>query len=75
MKPLVLLLSLFAFVSSVRAQQVGLIRSRQMIDDSLGEYLDVLGCNEYVGWYPFLSGTTPRILMDFRSPRRPLPKI
>ncbi len=23
----------------------------QMIDDSLGEYLDVLGCNEYVGWY------------------------
>ncbi|HEY0460656.1 MAG TPA: glycoside hydrolase family 2 TIM barrel-domain containing protein [Pyrinomonadaceae bacterium] len=23
----------------------------QMIDDPLGEYLDVLGCNEYVGWY------------------------
>ena len=105
------------------------------IDDSLGEYLDVLGCNEYVGWYdglpskadrlewkskyqkplimsefggdalfghhgdsltrwteeyqenlyqhqlamlkriPFLRGTTPWILMDFRSPRRPLPKI
>jgi beta-glucuronidase len=107
----------------------------QMIDDPLGEYLDVLGCNEYVGWYdglpdkadrlewkskyqkplvmsefggdarygnhgdtltrwteeyqenlyqhqiamlkkiPFLRGATPWILMDFRSPRRPLPKI
>jgi beta-glucuronidase len=107
----------------------------QMIDDPLGEYLDVLGCNEYVGWYDglpekaerlewkskyqkplvmsefggdalyghhgdaltrwteeyqesifkhqigmlkrisFLRGTAPWILMDFRSPRRPLPKI
>ncbi|HKG79803.1 MAG TPA: glycoside hydrolase family 2 TIM barrel-domain containing protein [Pyrinomonadaceae bacterium] len=107
----------------------------QMIDDPLGEYLDVLGCNEYVGWYdglpekadrlewkskyqkplvmsefggdalygnhgdaltrwteeyqesiyqhqlkmlkriPFLRGAAPWILMDFRSPRRPLPKI
>ena len=107
----------------------------QMIDDPLGEYLDVLGCNEYVGWYdglpdkadrlewkskyqkplimsefggdaryghhgdaltrwteeyqenvyrhqlamlkriPFLRGTSPWILMDFRSPRRPLPNI
>jgi len=107
----------------------------QVIDDPLGEFLDVLGCNEYVGWYdglpdkadrlewrtkyekplimsefggdalfgkhgdvlapwteeyqenlyrhqlamlkriPFLRGTTPWILMDFRSPRRPLPKI
>ena len=107
----------------------------QMIDDPLGEFLDVLGCNEYVGWYdglpekadrlewrtkyekplimsefggdalfgnhgdvltrwteeyqedlyrhqiamlkriPFLRGTTPWILMDFRSPRRPLPKV
>jgi beta-glucuronidase len=107
----------------------------QMIDDPLGEFLDVLGCNEYVGWYdglpekadrlewrtkyekplimsefggdalfgnhgdilarwteeyqenlyrhqiamlkriPFLRGTTPWILMDFRSPRRPLPKL
>jgi len=105
------------------------------IDDPLGEYLDVLGCNEYVGWYdglpekadrlrwetkyqkplvmsefggdalyghhgdalmrwteeyqesiyqhqigmlkkiPFLRGTSPWILMDFRSPRRPLPNI
>ena len=107
----------------------------QMIDDPLGEYLDVLGCNEYVGWYdglpekadrlewkskyqkplvmsefggdalyghhgdpltrwteeyqenlyhhqlnllkkiPFLRGTAPWILTDFRSPRRPLPGI
>src|SRR5687767_2531921 len=107
----------------------------QMIDDPLGEFLDVLGCNEYVGWYdglpekadrvewkskydkplimsefgadalyghhgdaltrwteeyqedlyrrqigmlrkiPFLRGTSPWILIDFRSPRRPLPGI
>jgi beta-glucuronidase len=107
----------------------------QMIDDPLGEYVDVFGCNEYVGWYdglpekadgltwkmkyqkplimtefggeapygnhgdaltrwteeyqenvyqhqvnmlkriPFLSGTCPWILIDFRSPRRPLPGI
>jgi beta-glucuronidase len=107
----------------------------QMIDDPLGEFLDVLGCNEYVGWYdglpakadnlqwkskydkplimsefggdaryghhgdsltrwteeyqesiyehqirmlkniPFLRGTSPWILMDFRSPRRLLPGI
>lgn len=107
----------------------------QMIDDPLGEVLDVLGCNEYVGWYDglpakadglewtskydkplimsefgadalyghhgdeltrwteeyqedlyrhqlvmlkkisFLRGTAPWILMDFRSPRRPLPGI
>jgi beta-glucuronidase len=107
----------------------------QMIDDPLAEFLDVLGCNEYVGWYdglpdkadelqwkskyqkplvmsefggdalfnhhgdaltrwteeyqesvyqhqigmlkriPFLRGTAPWILMDFRSPRRPLPGI
>lgn len=107
----------------------------QMIDDPLGEYLDVFGCNEYVGWYdgppekadslvwkskyqkplimtefgaeapyglhgpasrrwteefqekvyehqvrmlkkiPFLRGTSPWLLMDFRSPRRPLPGV
>ena len=107
----------------------------QMIDDPLGEFLDVLGCTEYVGWYdglpekadglewkskyqkplvmsefggdalfghhgdpltrwteeyqesiyqhqiamlkkiPFLRGTSPWILTDFRSPRRPLPGI
>lgn len=107
----------------------------QIIDDPLGKYLDVIGCNEYIGWYdglpdkidniqwssiydkphiisefgagalqgfhgdsltrwteeyqedvykrqirmldkiPFISGMTPWILMDFRSPRRPLPGI
>lgn len=107
----------------------------QMIDDPIGEFLDVLGCNEYVGWYdglpekadglewrskyekpvimsefggdalyghhgdpltrwteeyqenlyrhqvnmlkkiPFLRGTAPWILTDFRSPRRLLPRI
>jgi len=106
-----------------------------VIDDPLGHYLDVLGNNEYVGWYdqplakadrlvwrsafdkplvmsewggdakqgrhgaatqlwteeyqerlyerqvamlrriPFLAGTSPWILKDFRSPRRPLPGI
>jgi beta-glucuronidase len=106
-----------------------------LIDDPLGEYLDVLGCNEYIGWYdglptkadnvewkmtydkplimselgggalagkhgdplerwteeyqedlyrhqiamlrrlPFLRGISPWILVDFRSPRRPLPEI
>lgn len=102
------------------------------IDDPLGQELDVIGCNEYIGWYdglpekaaamqwqcayekpvfmsefgadalqgyhgdeltrwteeyqlnvyehqlamleriPFLCGISPWILMDFRSPRRPL---
>jgi len=102
----------------------------ETIDDPLGERLDVIGCNEYVGWYdglpekadriewkmthnkplvmsefgggalqgyhgddltifteeyqrsvyehqvamlkriPFLRGTSPWLLMDFRSPRR-----
>jgi beta-glucuronidase len=106
-----------------------------VINDPLGKYLDVLGCNEYIGWYDglpakcdkiewktiynkplimsefgggalyglhadkltrwseefqediykhqvsmlkeisFLRGTTPWILKDFRSPRRPLPLI
>ncbi len=103
-----------------------------MLNDPLGEFLDVLGCNEYIGWYDglpqkadtinwlsafnkplimsefggsaryglhgdsltiwteeyqenlykhqtkmlkrisFLAGLSPWILMDFRSPRRPL---
>ena len=106
-----------------------------LIDDPLGAFLDVYGCNEYIGWYdglpskcdtiswtmkhkkplimsefgggalqghhgdaltrwteeyqedvyrhqvkmlkriPFLRGTTPWILMDFQSPRRPLTGI
>jgi len=106
------------------------------INDPLGEYLDVIGCNQYQGWYsarddlsvydviwetpynkpvvfsefgagakqgfhadkwtvwseeyqslvyenqikmiekiPFIRGTSPWLLMDFRSPRRMLPKI
>jgi beta-glucuronidase len=105
------------------------------IDDPIGAELDVMGTNEYIGWYdglpdkcdtlawttpydkplvmselgggalaglhggpldrwteeyqeslyqhqiamleriPFLAGTTPWILMDFRSPRRPLKGI
>src|SRR5438552_13709802 len=110
-------------------------KTTEMIDDPLGEYVDVFGCNEYVGCYDglrgkadrvewkmkyqkplimtefgaeapygnhgdplarwteeyqenayqhqvsmlkrisFLRGTCPWILMDFRSPRRPLPGI
>lgn len=106
-----------------------------ILDDPLGQYLDVLGSNEYIGWYggkpdtaplytwqnpynkplimsewgggaksglhgdinahfteemqaeiykqqlimlskiPFLAGTTPWLLMDFRSPVRMLPNI
>ncbi len=106
-----------------------------VIDDPLGNWVDVIGCNEYVGWYdglpekidrirwrvsyekpvvisefgagalagkhgspeerwteefqadlyrrqiemlrqlPFLAGMSPWILVDFRSPRRPLPEI
>jgi beta-glucuronidase len=106
-----------------------------LLDDPLGADLDVLGCNEYIGWYdglpdkadhmgyktiyskplimsefgadalyglhgdpltrwteeyqedvyrhqvgmlnriPFLRGTSPWVLMDFRSPRRTLPDI
>jgi beta-glucuronidase len=107
----------------------------QLIDDPFGEHLDVIGCNEYVGWYdglpekadrvswrsiydkphimsewgagalyglhggpltrwseefqaevyrrqvemlgsiPFLAGTSPWLLMDFRSPHRLLPGV
>ena len=107
----------------------------QVIDDPFGEQLDVIGCNEYVGWYdgppekaervswrsvyakphvisewggearaglhgttrqrwteefqeevyrkqtamldriPFLAGTTPWLLMDFRSPARLRPGV
>jgi beta-glucuronidase len=106
-----------------------------VIDDPLGAALDVIGCNEYIGWYdgapekcdtitwkttydkpvvmselggdakaglhgdararfteehqaelyrrqlrmlgaiPFLRGMSPWILVDFRSPRRPLPGV
>ena len=110
-------------------------RSTKIVDDPLGQYLDVIGTNEYIGWYeqhpetadttdwkiayqkplimsefgadakaglhgkpdqrwteeyqanvfnhqlgmlnriPQLRGMSPWILMDFRSPRRPLPSI
>jgi beta-glucuronidase len=109
--------------------------STKIVDDPLGKYLDVIGTNEYIGWYeqtpeaadktdwkiaydkplimsefggdakaglhgkpdqrwteeyqanifkhqlgmlnriPQLRGMSPWILMDFRSPRRPLPGI
>ncbi len=109
--------------------------STRILDDPLGADLDVLGCNEYIGWYEggfddidkavyktpynkplvmsefgaeapynlhgdadtrwteefqeavyqhqvkmldrisFLRGTSPWILMDFRSPRRWLPQV
>jgi len=110
-------------------------RNKPVINDPFGRYVDVLGCNEYIGWYeglpdrcdlytwktiynkpviisefgggalggyhadkdtrwseeyqeylyekqikmlekiPFLAGTSPWILTDFMSPRRPLPRI
>ena len=110
-------------------------QTTMVIDDPIGEKLDVMGNNEYIGWYdglpekcdrinwktpydkplimsefgggalagrhgdekeiwteefqesiyrhqvemlkriPFLAGTSPWILMDFRSPRRPLPAV
>jgi beta-glucuronidase len=106
-----------------------------ILDDPLGQYVDVIGSNEYIGWYfgkpedaqqytwtnpfnkpvimsewggeaksglhgeitnhfteemqaeiykqqllmlskiPFLAGTTPWLLMDFRSPGRMLPNV
>ena len=109
--------------------------SEVVLDDPMGDLLDVLGCNEYLGWYDgppekadrvtwknpynkplimsefgadalfglhgddmtrwteeyqqnifhhqigmlkkvsFLAGTSPWVLMDFRSPRRALPGI
>jgi len=110
-------------------------KNKPVINDPFGQYVDVLGCNEYIGWYeglpdrcdlyswgtiydkpvifsefgggalygfnadkdtrwseeyqeylyekqikmfekiPFLAGTCPWILSDFRSPRRLLPQI
>ena len=110
-------------------------KNKIILDDSLSNFLDVIGVNEYIGWYsgkpedaankewisnynkpliisefgggalfgyhgdkdtrwteeyqaniykyqiemlkkiPFLKGVSPWVLMDFRSPRRPLPYI
>jgi beta-glucuronidase len=33
----------------------------QMIDDPLGEFVDVIGCNEYIGWYDGLSEKADKI--------------
>jgi beta-glucuronidase len=33
----------------------------QMIDDPLGEFVDVIGCNEYIGWYDGLPEKADRI--------------
>ena len=33
-----------------------------VLDDKLGEYLDILGCNEYIGWY----AGTPESCLDIR---------
>jgi beta-glucuronidase len=117
------------------SEQAGPMANPVAINDPLGAALDVLGCNEYLGWYdgmpdkadrttwtttyqkplimsefgadalygmhgdtlakfteeyqeevfrhqvamldriPYLRGTTPWVLMDFRSPRRSLPGI
>jgi beta-glucuronidase len=117
------------------ALEVHYVGHTMMVDDPLGKELDVVSCNEYLGWYvgppdmpdraewktvydkpfvfsefgagalaglhgddmtawteefqanvyrhqvemfkriPFLSGTVAWILMDFRSPRRPLAGI
>ncbi len=34
----------------------------QMIDDPLGEFVDVIGCNEYIGWYDGLAEKTDSII-------------
>lgn len=117
------------------ATEITYVKDTMRLDDPLIKYLDIIGVNEYVGWYggtpesanekiwktsynkpliiselgagakfglhgkkterwteeyqenvyinqiamlkkiDFLRGMTPWILMDFRSPRRPLPKI
>jgi beta-glucuronidase len=35
-----------------------------IIDDPLGKYLDVLGCNEYIGWYDGLPEKCNRIVWE-----------
>jgi beta-glucuronidase len=41
-----------------------------MIDDPLGEYVDVFGCNEYVGWYDGLPEKIDRVdwKMKYQKP-------
>jgi beta-glucuronidase len=42
----------------------------QRIDDPLGEYVDVFGCNEYVGWYDGLPEKIDRVTwqMKYQKP-------
>jgi beta-glucuronidase len=42
----------------------------QMIDDPLGEYVDVFGCNEYLGWYDGLPEKIDRVdwKMKYQKP-------
>lgn len=41
-----------------------------MVDDPLGKYLDVLGCNEYIGWYDGLPAKADTIIWktDYDKP-------
>jgi len=41
-----------------------------MIDDPLGEYVDVFGCNEYVDWYDGLPEKIDRVnwQMKYQKP-------
>lgn len=41
-----------------------------MVDDPLGKYLDVLGCNEYIGWYDGLPAKADSIIWksDYNKP-------
>lgn len=34
----------------------------QMIDDPMGEFVDVIGCNEYIGWYDGLPDKADKIV-------------
>ena len=123
------------FMRSDKQERNGQTIRTFTVDDPLGEHLDVLGCNQYLGWYytfvgdmdsaewysslnkplimsefgaagrrghrgaaderwtedyqvtvyqaqfamqrkiSFLRGTSPWILKDFRTPKRPLPGI
>jgi len=36
-------------------------RGLQSIEDPLGEYVDVMGCNEYIGWYTLPAELAPGI--------------
>ena len=53
------------------ATEIHYINSKTiMIDDPLGKYLDVLGCNEYIGWYDGLPAKADSIIWksDYDKP-------